>query len=63
MSGTEQPKDPSIVIALYELGLENYAKEVAGYKAQVAGQAEYIRCLLDEIRELKERIAEFVKGD
>ena len=25
-----------------------------GYKAQVAGQARYIACLLDEIRELKE---------
>jgi len=36
--------------------------EIVGYKAQVAGQAHYIKCLLDEVRELKERIAEFVKG-
>lgn len=34
---------------------------IVGYKAQVAGQAHYIKCLLDEVRELKERIAEFVK--
>lgn len=37
-------------------------REVAGYKAQVAGQAHYIKCLLDEVRELNERIAEFAKG-
>lgn len=32
--------------------------EIVGYKAQVAGQAHYIKCLLDEIRELKEAIRE-----
>ena len=35
---------------------------LSGYKAQVAGQAHYIKCLLDEVRELKERIQEFAKG-
>lgn len=39
--------------------IDSYHDEVvAGYKAQVAGQAHYIKCLLDEIRELKEAIRE-----
>ncbi len=47
--------------AYQKLGLD-YATNIRGYKAQVAGQAHYIKCLLDEVRELKERISEFVKG-
>lgn len=38
-----------------------FQKEILGYKAQVAGQAKYIECLLAEVRELNERIQEFVK--
>ena len=34
---------------------------IDGYKAQVAGQAKYIECLLAEIADYKERIAEFLK--
>lgn len=38
--------------------VRDLVKDIAGYKAQVAGQAHYIKCLLDEIRELKEAIRE-----